>query len=370
MVKMHQHPELRLEGKRAAVLKGSKQTQPGDDALAALSGTPLACTQQCCVVLQATDYLCADTQPAAEHFCEVLVRRHRGAPAAWALLKAESEAVRSVVLSHHPLLTGSERLGTLLSKLPKCLGLRAVRTRTFAAQGNMPGPALHIDSRSQRVLNELPPLLPALTDLRAAILRPIPHRPPPTASTALQQASLQSHIAPPPPLVQMRCSVLRARACKRGAPLPGWAALVATVCSTLIDLQHLELTCAEYESAQAFDALASLTGLTGLVVDCQRCGADDVTKHLRPSLAALSQLQSLVLLHSQAGQQYANNDSDEERREYKQLTDDLFIFNIEDSEDAANEEEVERICVRDENGRPVSPRGASHCGVGSLFGSC
>ena len=65
-----------------------------------------------------------------------------------------------------------------------------------------------------------------------------------------------------------------------------------------------------------------------------------MTNHLRPSLAALSHLQSLVLLHSQAGQQYANNDSDEERREYKQLTDDLFMFNIEDSEDAANAEEA------------------------------
>ena len=235
------------------------------------------------------------------------------APPTWALLKAEPEAVRSLVLAHHPLLASAKPLSAALPALPKCLGLRAVCARLFRPRDNAvcAAPALHMDTASPAVVNELPALLPALTELRAAMVRPAPAPGLPLpASTTLCEARLQpaTAVPPPPPLTELRFSMLRSRARVRGDPLDTWAPLVATLCETLTGLQRLELTCGALGAPHAFAALTALRALTALTVDVQRCADDEVSGHLAPALAHLGALRALVLLHSRVGQAYTNNE--------------------------------------------------------------
>ena len=89
----------------------------------------------------------------SERICAGLKRGDPSAPATWARLKQESPHLRDAILKHHPQLRasdglGEDPLGVILGRMPKALGLRAVR-RCITSYPD--GPHLAIDISEVRV---------------------------------------------------------------------------------------------------------------------------------------------------------------------------------------------------------------------------
>ena len=122
--------------------------------------------------MQAADFLQASAGEASVQFCKALVHRNPAAPPSWALLKAESAHIRNTVLGHHPNLSTQQPLADVLPQLPKSLGLRAVRLYIKRDGDDATPPALTLDTSSRKVIDEVPALLPALTELRTLQLTP------------------------------------------------------------------------------------------------------------------------------------------------------------------------------------------------------
>ena len=230
--------------------------------------------------MQVADFLVADTGPAARALCATLVRKHADAPHAWRLLKEESAHIRDTVLSHHPLLNTFAPFASILPQLPKCLGLRAVRSCVRSRA------ALDIDASSASVAKELPALLPALTDLRSIVV---------AADVSKANPYNDTYASSQP--------------CARG-----WAPLTVKALQTLTQLDNVEIrfplvhrergrddagfTASSDEDKSALAvliALAACTQLTAVRLNCCAIEWQMLEQALPAVLQALSGLRSLSL---------------------------------------------------------------------------
>ena len=106
---------------------------------------------------------------AAGAICANLQRGNEAAVPTWAALKQHTAHLRSAIVACHPLIASDAPLDSILPKLPKCVGLHAVRSRLHRGQedNGMPCPVLELSTMSRTVVTELPALLPALTEARS-----------------------------------------------------------------------------------------------------------------------------------------------------------------------------------------------------------
>ena len=147
--------------------------------------------------------------------------------------------------------------------LPKCLGLRAVRSCLTKHDNNGVTPALKLNFGAVRVVNELAPLLPALTDLRALTLY---------GGESMNQIDLP--------------------------PAPGWVALVGTACSTLKQLNSIEVRLTysvDVSVTSALTAFSAVTALTQLRIAFHSHQSAAVARGVGAALLPLPALRELAM---------------------------------------------------------------------------